>query len=104
MIVSPLYFTSRIADNGLDYLLLAHFNLVLGYFGGKLKSEMPSRRGIEHVKHGCHKGRCWRYCGAAYQSGQWCYTKSNYANDYHRCQNNNDCKCSYKQCWGKCSL
>ena len=42
------------------------------------------------------------YCGASWTAGSWCYTKADRADDYKRCQTDDDCKCSYKECWGGC--
>merc|ERR1712142_106017 len=41
--------------------------------------------------YGCHKNRCWSYCGINFRGGQWCYTNSKNGKGYKYCSKTVNC-------------
>lgn len=57
------------------------------------------------VEAGCHKGKCWAWCGVSLSDGEWCYTTKTYSQsyDYVACTSDYDCEKCWK-CGGPCSI
>merc|ERR1712142_752238 len=64
--------------------------------------------------YGCHKHKCWAYCGINWRGGAWCYTQRSYMQDDQvvktsvPCDTNYDCKdpnnhCTWPACINKCN-
>lgn len=54
---------------------------------------------------GCHKGKCWAWCGVSMTDGEWCYTTKTYSQsfEYVPCEYDSDCNECWK-CAGSCTL
>lgn len=54
---------------------------------------------------GCHKGKCWTWCGLSLSSGEWCYTTKGKTWDggYISCSDDWQCGKCWK-CAGACAL
>lgn len=57
------------------------------------------------VEAGCHKGKCWAWCGVSLSDGEWCFTTKTYSQsyDYVPCTTQYDCDKCWK-CGGPCSI
>lgn len=63
------------------------------------------RDGICSPEAGCHKGRCWAYCGLLFRGGEWCYTTrgNTFSGNYVSCTNDSECDRCWK-CGGACTV
>lgn len=57
------------------------------------------------VEAGCHKGKCWAWCGVSLSDGEWCYTTKTYSQSYNyvACTTDYDCEKCWR-CGGPCSI
>lgn len=54
---------------------------------------------------GCHRGKCWAWCGVSLSDGEWCYTTKTYSQSYEYvpCTSDYDCNNCWN-CGGPCSI
>lgn len=78
---------------------------VAAIYGVSLASISIANSNKCSVEAGCHKGKCWAWCGVSLSDGEWCYTTKTYSQSYAYvpCTTDYDCEKCWR-CGGPCSI